>query len=83
MIGKYVKEFSPKLLGLTGSSEQISSVCKKFRVYFSAGPKDRDNDYIVSTVYYLIIHLLKHNTLESFCILLNLTGGSHNYNLFD
>lgn len=45
---KYMKEFSPKLIGLTGSLEQIKDVCKKFRVYYSAGPRDADDDYIVS-----------------------------------
>lgn len=46
-VAKYVKEYSPKLIGLTGSKEKIHEVTKAFRVYYSAGPRDVDDDYIV------------------------------------
>ncbi|XP_008048959.1 protein SCO1 homolog, mitochondrial [Carlito syrichta] len=55
-IANYVKEFSPKLIGLTGTEEEIGQVARAFRVYYSPGPKDEDEDYIVdhTIVMYLI-----------------------------
>ncbi|XP_023325370.1 protein SCO1 homolog, mitochondrial [Eurytemora carolleeae] len=38
-VAEYVKEFHPKLIGLTGTEEQIKNACKSYRVYYSPGPE--------------------------------------------
>lgn len=46
-LARYVKDFHPRLIGLTGTSEEVKQAGQDYRVYASPGPKDEEGDYIV------------------------------------
>ncbi|CAJ1806852.1 unnamed protein product [Sphenostylis stenocarpa] len=54
-VGEYVKEFHPKLIGLTGSPDEIKNVARAYRVYYMKTAEE-DSDYLVdhSIVIYLM-----------------------------
>lgn len=57
VLKEYLAEFHPGIIGLTGSWEDIKSVCKKYRVYFSTpeGVK-QGQDYLVDhSIYFYLM----------------------------
>lgn len=56
-IATYVKAFSPRLVGLTGSESEIAATAKAYRVYFQKVPDDKDpSRYTIdhSAIFYLM-----------------------------
>eukprot|EP01025_Chloroclados_australasicus_P044462 TRINITY_DN4821_c0_g1_i3.p1 TRINITY_DN4821_c0_g1~~TRINITY_DN4821_c0_g1_i3.p1 ORF type:complete len:307 (-),score=26.74 TRINITY_DN4821_c0_g1_i3:313-1134(-) len=52
---EYVKEFHPRMIGLSGEPDAVQEVCKSYRVYFMKTDQQQD-DYLVdhSIITYLI-----------------------------
>lgn len=52
----YVENFSPSLIGLTGTSEQIAAVAKSYRVFYGKAGNATGQDYLMdhSSIIYLM-----------------------------
>ncbi|NXT30558.1 SCO2 protein, partial [Syrrhaptes paradoxus] len=46
-MARYIRDFHPRLLGLTGSPEEVEAAAHAYRVYSHAGPPDEAGDYVV------------------------------------
>ncbi|OCH85520.1 h-sco1 [Obba rivulosa] len=56
-IARYVSEFHPRMVGLTGEYAAVKAACKSYRVYFSTPPNAQpSDDYLVdhSIFFYLM-----------------------------
>ncbi|XP_028307452.1 protein SCO2 homolog, mitochondrial [Gouania willdenowi] len=60
-LARYVQDFHPRLIGLTGTPEEIKEAGRDYRVYASAGAKDDDGDYIVDHT--ILIYLINPDGL--------------------
>jgi protein SCO1/2 len=57
VLKRYLEEFHPDIIGLTGSYEDIKQTCKVYRVYFSTPPElQPGQDYLVDhSIYFFIM----------------------------
>lgn len=55
-VGEYAKSFGPKLIGLSGTPEQVTAAAKAYRVYFKKVPGSEPGNYNIdhSSIIYLM-----------------------------
>lgn len=57
-VGEYVKEFHPKLIGLTGDADEIKKVARAYRIYYMK-TEEEGSDYLVD--HSIIMYLMDPN----------------------
>ena len=65
---RYVKEFHPRMIGLTGSMQDIEKVCKVYRVYFMK-TNDDEKDYLVDHSIIMVGLVLPRYSRKEYIIL--------------
>lgn len=55
-VDDYCGEFHPRIVGLTGTPEQVKKVSRAYRVYYNEGLKTDDDDYLIdhSIIHYFV-----------------------------
>jgi len=55
-VNEYCSEFHPRLVGLTGTPEQVKKVSRAYRVYYNEGIKSDEQDYLIdhSIIHYFV-----------------------------
>ena len=56
MVGQYVESFHPRMVGLTGTPEQVAAAAKAYRVYYRKAEVEGSSDYLMdhSSIVYLM-----------------------------
>lgn len=56
VVDEYCKEFHPRIVGLTGTQEQVKQVSRAYRVYYNEGVKNSEKDYLIdhSIIHYFV-----------------------------
>jgi len=57
VMGEYVKAFDPRIVGLTGTPDQIAAAAREYRVYYAKAPdKDAPDGYLMdhSSIIYVM-----------------------------
>ncbi|ETO20972.1 hypothetical protein RFI_16229 [Reticulomyxa filosa] len=48
LVAKFIRQFHPKIVGLTGTPHQVATFTKAYRAYYSTpGPTENQEDYII------------------------------------
>jgi len=61
----YMANFSPRILGLTGTPEQVAAAARAYRVYYQKVPQSGSNDYLMDHSSFIYVmgrdgHYLAH-----------------------